>query len=162
MSKRKPPTSENASNPKTTTKAQRAAQAVVRSPTNSDLPSAAAGSTGSVTVDQTHNHSEHEAPLEENLSMVPADDREPRMKDSNSRKGFYFSSILANVQVYQAKLLEMAQANMQFALEFAQRLATIRSPIEFVNVNAEFAGKRITLFGEHLKEMAELSVKRSA
>jgi hypothetical protein len=35
------------------------------------------------------------------------------------------------VRAYQAKLLEMAQANMQFAFEFAQRLATIRSPVEF-------------------------------
>jgi hypothetical protein len=29
---------------------------------------------------------------------------------------------------YQAKLLEMTQANMQFAFDFSQRLATIRSP----------------------------------
>jgi Phasin protein len=160
MSKRKPPTSENARNPKTTTKAQRAAQAVVRSPRSSDLMSAAADSTGSGPVDQTHNHSNHEVPLEANPSVVLVDDREQRMKDSNSRKGFYFPSIMANVQAYQTKLLEMAQANIQFALEFAQRLATIRSPVEFVSVNAEFASKRITLFGEHLKEIAEISAKR--
>jgi hypothetical protein len=67
---------------------------------------------------------------------------------------------MSNVRAYQAKLLEMAQANMQFAFEFAQRLATIRSPVEFISVNAEFTSKRIAMFRKHSKEMAELSTKR--
>ena len=60
------------------------------------------------------------------------------------------------MRAYQAKLLEMAQANMPFAFEFSQRLATIRSPLEFLNVIAEFTSKRIAMFGEYSKEMAEL------
>ena len=56
----------------------------------------------------------------------------------------------------------MAQANMTFAFEFSQRLATIRSPLEFLNVIAEFTSKRITMFGKYSKEMAEFSAKRSA
>jgi len=63
------------------------------------------------------------------------------------------------VRAYQAKLLEVAQANMQFALEFAQRLATIRSPFEFLSVNAEFTSKRFDMFRKHSKEMVELSTK---
>jgi hypothetical protein len=47
----------------------------------------------------------------------------------------------ANVRAYQAKLLEMAQANMQFALEFAQRFATVRSPVETLRVIEEFTSK---------------------
>jgi len=43
------------------------------------------------------------------------------------------------MQVYQAKLLEMAQANVQFAFEFGPRLATIRSPFEFFALISEFA-----------------------
>ena len=54
----------------------------------------------------------------------------------------------------------MAQANMTFAFEFSQRLATIRSPVEFLTVIAEFTSKRIAMFRKHSTEMAELSTKR--
>jgi hypothetical protein len=64
------------------------------------------------------------------------------------------------VWAYQAKLLEMAQANMQFAFEFAQRLSTIRSPVEFPSVIAEFTSKRIAMFRKHSTEMAKLSTER--
>jgi hypothetical protein len=60
------------------------------------------------------------------------------------------------VLAYQAKLLEMAQANIEFAL----RLVTIRSPVEFLSVNAEFMSKRMAMFLKYSKEMAELSTKR--
>ena len=62
----------------------------------------------------------------------------------------------------QAKLLEMAQANMTFAFEFSQRLATIRSPVEFFTVIAEFTCKRMAMFGKYSTEIAELSTKRIA
>ena len=82
------------------------------------------------------------------------------MRGNDSNKGFDFSSATANVRAYQAKLLEMAQANMQFALEFAQRLATVRSPVEILRVIEEFTGKRIAMFRKYSKEMVELSTKR--
>ena len=49
-------------------------------------------------------------------------------------KGFDLFSGTANVHAYQVKLLEMAQANRTFAFEFSQRLATIRSPLEFFKI----------------------------
>ena len=64
------------------------------------------------------------------------------------------------MRAYQAKLLEIAQANMQFAFEFAQRFATIRSPVEFLKVIEELTSKRIAMFRKYSKEMAELSTKR--
>jgi hypothetical protein len=66
------------------------------------------------------------------------------------------------VRAYQAKLSEMAQANMKLAFEFSQRLATIRSPVEFLNVIAEFTTKRIALLGKYSIEMLELGTKRVA
>ena len=63
-------------------------------------------------------------------------------------------SFPVNMRGYQAMLLEMAQANMQFSFEFAQRLATIRSPIEFLNIIAESTNKRIAMFEKHSKEIA--------
>jgi hypothetical protein len=59
------------------------------------------------------------------------------------------------VRAYQAKLLEMVQANMQFALEIAQRFATVRSPVETLRVIEEFTSKRIAMFRKHSKEMAD-------
>lgn len=60
----------------------------------------------------------------------------------------------------QAKLLEMAQANLQFALECAQRLATMRSPFDIFNVMAELTNKRIAMFGKHSKELTEIAAMR--
>ena len=73
---------------------------------------------------------------------------------------FDFSSATANVRAYQAKLLEISQANMQFAFEFAQRFATIRSPVEFLKVIEELTSKRIAMFRKYSKEMAELGIHR--
>ncbi|HZM88382.1 MAG TPA: phasin family protein [Blastocatellia bacterium] len=84
------------------------------------------------------------------------------MTDNSLSKEFDLSSATANVRAYQAKLLEMAQANMTFAFEFSQRLVTIRSPVEFFTVIAEFASKRIAMFGKYSKEIAELGAKRTA
>jgi len=80
----------------------------------------------------------------------------------NPSKGLDSSSAFANVRTYQTKLLEMAQANMTFALEFSQRLATIRSPVEFFTVMTEFTSSRIAMFGKYTEEMAELTFKRQA
>jgi hypothetical protein len=159
MTKRKTESpSKHARSPKITAKAQRAKQAVVRSPKEGRLRSVAAGSRQSPS--KSHNdESEHEAPLVENPVTASQDCKQP-MKDNDLKKGIDFSSATANLRVYQTKLLEMAQADMQVAFEFAQRLATIRSPLEFLSVIAEFTTKRISMFRKYSKEMAELSTAR--
>jgi Phasin protein len=154
MSKRKPATaSKHAHSPKIA--AQRANQAIIRSPKDNRLRSVAAGSTES--PPKRHNDSKQEAPLVENPATALQDDCKQAMRDNDSKKGFDFSSATENVRAYQAKLLEMAQANMQLAFEFAQRLGTIRSPVEILNVIAEFTNKRIAMFQKYSVEIAELS-----
>jgi hypothetical protein len=164
MSKRKSPTaSKHAHSPRITAKAQRAAQAIVRSPKNSNLRSGGAGSTKP--PPKRHEESqdallvEYPELLVENPETALQDDSK-QTTDNDSKKGTNFSLANANVRVYQAKLLEMAQANMQFAFEFAQRLATIKSPVEFPSVIAEFTSKRIAMFRKHSTEMAELGTKQ--
>src|SRR6202021_4031328 len=98
--------------------------------------------------------------LVENPAETLQDDCKKTLTDNDSKKGVDFSSAPANVWAFQAKLLEMAQANMQFAFEFVQRLATMRSPFEFLSVSAEFTSKRIDIFRKHATEKAELSTKR--
>jgi hypothetical protein len=180
MSKRKP--SKHSHSPKAA-KAQRAAQAIVRSPSDSRLRSLGAGSTEPArkhnnnpkqealpvehpaTALQTesrpkHNDPKQDALLVEHPATALQTDCKRTMTDNESKKALGFSSAAANVRAYQAKLLEMAQANMQFAFEFAQRLATIRSPVEFPGVIAEFTNRRIAMFQKHSKEMAEFSALR--
>ena len=159
MSKRKPATAiKHSRSPKIAAKAQRATQAIVRSPKISRLRSAGAGTTE--LAPKLPDDSQQEALLVENPVTVSQDDYKQTMTDSGSKKGTNFSLTTANVPAYQAKLVEMAQANMQFAFEFAQRLATIRSPVDFPIVITEFTSKRIAMFGKFSKEMAELSTKR--
>ena len=155
MSKRKAATaSKHARSPKIAAKAQRANQAIVRSPKDSRLRSVTA-----VSSPKRHKDSKQEAPLVESPAAALPDDFKQTMRDNVSNKGFDFSSATASVRAYQAKLLEMAQANMQLSLEFAQRLASIRSPIELLRVIEELTSKRFAMFQKYSKEMVELSTK---
>jgi hypothetical protein len=91
--------------------------------------------------------------LPSRLVSVEVTDRKPR-----ANLGFK----VVTGMVRQLQLLEMAQANITFALEFSQRLATIRSPVEFFTVIAEFTSSRIAMFGKYTEELAELTFKRQA
>jgi hypothetical protein len=155
MTKRKAESpSKHARSPKITAKAQRANQDTVRSPKEGRLRSIAGGSTESPLKPK------QEAFVGDNPMTAFQDDNKQTMKDIVSSKGLDFSSATANVRAYQAKLAVVTQANVQFAFECAQRLATIRSPVEFLIVIAEFTTKRIAMFQKYSIEMAELSTKR--
>jgi len=164
MSKRKPATaSKHAHRPGIAAKAQRASQAIVRSPKDRIPRAVGAGS--------TEPFLEHRNDRQEDAALTGHPDLHVEnaeialqgakaMTDINSTKGIDFlSSANAGARAYQAKLLEVAQANMQFAFEFVQRLVAIRSPLEFPGVIAEFTSKRIALFGKHSTEIAEFGTK---
>jgi hypothetical protein len=164
MSRRKLATkSKHGRGPKIAAKVQRVAQAVVRSPKDDRrLPSVGAASTES----HPERHNEEEALMgdpttafhEPRLDPATALQDEPKNHPTESD----FSSATANVGAFQAKLLEVAQANMQFGFEFVQRLATIKSPVEFLSVTAEFTSKRSAMFLRHSKEIAESSIRTTA
>ena len=151
MSKRKLATaSKGLRHPKKAARAQRNKQAIVRSQKDNFLRSAAA-----VSIEpplKPHDDSKQEAPIVENGVAALQDDLNQKVRDSDSMKGFALAT--ANMQAYRPKLLEIAQANVEFAFEFGLRLATIRSPTEFFAVIAEFTSRRIGMFGQHSKEMA--------
>jgi hypothetical protein len=158
MSKHKPATaSKHVRRPKIAAKAQRAKQAIVRSPKDSSLRSVAEGSTQ--LPPERPNDSPQEASLVQNPATAALDDFKQTIRDKDSTSGFDLSSATANARAYQAKLLEIAQANMQFAFEFAQRFATIRSPVEFLKVIEELTSKRIAMFRKYSKEVAELNTR---
>jgi hypothetical protein len=171
MSKRKPSKPSHnpkIAGPKIAAKAQRAAQAVVRSPSNNRVRPHRAGSADAppkhqdpeqqalvvenpVTALQTEapperHEPQHEALLAEKPAAGLPDDGKRTMSGNEAKNVPDFSSAATNVWAYQAKLLEMTQANMQFPFEFTQRLATIRSPFDLLSVMAEFTNKRMAMF----------------
>lgn len=165
MSKRKPAIApKHAHSPRFAAKAQRASQAIMRSPKDSASRSVGAGSTDPSpehrnNLEQEALIAEHGEPLIKNPETTIQNDSK-QMMEVDSKKGVDFLSAAdANVRTYQAKLLEVAQANMQFAFEFAQRLAAIRSPAEFPSVIAEFTSRRMAMFRKHSTELTELSTK---
>jgi len=151
MSKRKLATaSKRARHPKMAARAQRNKQAVVRSHKHSFLRSVAA-----VSIEapfRVDDGLKQESPIIETGVGDLQDDLGQKMRQTDPAKGFALAT--ANMPAYQPKLLEIAQANVQFAFEFSLRLATIRSPTEFFAVIAEFTSRRMDMFAQHSKEMA--------
>jgi hypothetical protein len=144
MSKHKPAKSKRARSPKIAARAQRNKQAIVRRPEGNFLRSAAAGATG-----RLHDDSKQRAPLVEDPVVALQDEFSQKMRINDPEKTVSFSLVTANMQPYQGKLLEMVRANMQLTFELSQRLATIKSPIEFFVVIAEFTGRRINMFAKY-------------
>jgi hypothetical protein len=171
MSKRKSAAaSKHTRSPKVAARAQRNKQAVVRSPKDNSLRSVvplrsvAAGPTE--TPLKIHEEPKQKDPAVEKMDPVVEnrvaalkaaalhDGGSQMMRDNNPKKGFDFSLATESVQAYQAKLLEMTQANIEFAFEFSQRLGTIRSPFEAFGVIAEFTRRWIDMYGKYSKEVA--------
>jgi hypothetical protein len=151
MSKRKLATaSKRARKPNMAARTQRNKEAIVRSPKEKVPRSVAAISIE--TPLKVHDVPKHEAPIIETRVDALPNDLSQKMRDSDPTKGFTLAT--SNMQAYQAKLLEMAQANVQFAFEFGLRLAAIRAPTEFFAVVTEFTSRRIDMFGQHSKELA--------
>jgi len=117
-------------------KAHRVNQPVIRSPKPSRLRSLA--------TDPLHE-------LSPEVHIEPKPETTPVVR---------FDLSLATARAYQAKLLEMAQANMQFALEFGPRLASVRSPVELLRVLEDVTKERITMFRKYSNEMVQLSMPR--
>lgn len=184
MSKRKlAKVSKRDRTPKIAARTQRTKQAVVKGPKSDALRSVSEGAAESTA--ELREVSKQEAPIsrpdapvsnqeasitkeeaniiEDRAAALP-DDFGRMLRDHDTRQHytsirFDFSSAAATVQAYQAKLLEIAQANMQFTLEITQRLATIRSPFEMFIVLAELTNKRIDMFRKYSEEMVELSTR---
>ncbi len=157
MSKRKTAgVSKPARNSKIAAKSQRASQAVIRSSKASRrLPLVTPASTKSSTEDTQEAHPVF------GEATISQDDAVEHTVGNDFTAGFGFPSAASIVRAYQANLLDMAQANMEFTLEFAQRFAAIKSPGEFPSVIAEFTGKRIAMFEKYSKKMVEMGTKRA-
>jgi hypothetical protein len=144
---------------KVAARAQRNKHEFVRSPKDSSPRAVAAGSTESpvephLSKPETPNAGNRVTAPQAVLQAALQDSFSQKMRDDSPYKRFEFPPLTTNVQAYQAKLLEVIQANMHFALEFGQKLATTRSPFEFIAVNTEFTGRLIIMLQKHSEELA--------
>ena len=150
MSKRKPAkSSKRARSPVIATRAHGRKQAVIRSAKDNLLRSVAPAPM------PIQDNPEQEAPnVEKQEALIAVN---PAQSVPRQTRGFDFASATENMVAYQAKLLEMTQANMRFAFECGQKLVTIRSPFQFVDVIVEFAKKRADMVEKQSTELASLT-----
>jgi len=66
------------------------------------------------------------------------------------------SIILEAVQRYNAKLFEFAKTNNNTALNYAQQLAAVRSPLEFIQITTRHASAQIEVLAEQTTELVTL------
>jgi len=65
---------------------------------------------------------------------------------------------VAGMEACQTLLMEMARDN----LDFAASLASMRSPLDIIDVATKFAGRRIGMYGRFSKTVADIAAGRQA
>ena len=153
MSKRKPAkSSKRARSPAIAARAHGKKQTVVKSARDNLLCSVATGPIESL---ELHDDPKEEAPKAEKQEAPIA--ANPVQIGRSQMRGFDFASATGNMVAYQAKLLEMTQANVRSALDCSQKLATIRSPFQFVDLIVEFTKRQADMLEKQSTEMAALT-----
>lgn len=152
--------------PKAATRAQQKKQSVIRSRKESPLRLVATGSTEA--PNEVRDERQPEAPVVETPARAAESEaglqaslqNDSGQNTGNPSEAFDYTLPFANMLAYQAKLLEVVQSNMQFGLEFVQRLATIRSPFSLGALIGEFTRRRIAMTAKHSQELVALSLRR--
>jgi len=152
MSKRKQTKASKPARSKVAGKAQRAREAVVRSPKPSHVRSIAKRS--NELLPKLDEDPTPEAAVEKFMAALPVENPVIASQDHSQRttRGNDLTKALdvftgtANVWAYQRKLTEIAQANMLLAFEFTQRLARLKSPFELPSVLSELTRKQSAMF----------------
>jgi phasin len=73
--------------------------------------------------------------------------------------GQSYSTSLENLQEYQVKMIEMAQANAAAAFELARQLATVKAPSDIMELWTSHARKQFEMLGEQTRELTALGQK---
>ena len=67
-----------------------------------------------------------------------------------------FSTALKRIQDYNGKIVEFTQANTQSHIEFVQRLVSVKSPLDFVEIFNDHSRRLLATLAEQAKELAAL------
>jgi phasin len=72
-----------------------------------------------------------------------------------------YSTAVRGVQDYNNKIIEFAQANTNTAFDFVQKMSSVKSPSEFLELWTEHARKQVEKLTEQTKQLAALAQKVS-
>jgi phasin len=70
-----------------------------------------------------------------------------------------YSTAVKGGQDYNNKVLEFARTNTEAAFGFAQKLSTVKSPSDFMELSTEHSRKQFETLTEQTKELAALAQK---
>jgi phasin len=120
-----------------------------------DAPRATAGSTKRDATElfsaMAGNGSAQAKEVFEKMSAATAD-AAALIKDS-------YSTAVKGGQDYSNKVLEFARTNTEAAFGFAQKLSTVKSPSDFMELSTEHSRKQFETLTEQTKELAALAQK---
>src|SRR5882757_4193280 len=70
------------------------------------------------------------------------------------------SAVSEKIAAYQAKLLEIAKANVELSFAYAQAITTIKSPAEFTTISGEFSKQQVEMFKAQAKELTDFAISK--
>jgi phasin len=70
-----------------------------------------------------------------------------------------YSTAIKGVQDYNNKFIEFAHVNTNAAFDFVQKLSSVKSPAEFVELSTEHARKQFETLTEQTKQLAAIAQK---
>ena len=70
-----------------------------------------------------------------------------------------YSTAVKGAQDYNTKFIEFAQANTEAALDFVQKLSSVKSPSDFFELSTEHSREQFETLTEQTKELAALAQK---
>ena len=70
-----------------------------------------------------------------------------------------YSTAVKGAQDYNAKVIEFANANTEAAFAFAQKLFSVKSPADFIELSTEHSRRQFETLTEQTKELAALAQK---
>lgn len=97
------------------------------------------------------------ASLPPDLAAPAAGRQREQKKNSGALKLERQLSAPARAEEYRAKAFELMTANVNATLEYAQRLANVRSPAEFIELSTNHARKHLELIMTHTAALGTLS-----
>jgi phasin len=70
-----------------------------------------------------------------------------------------YSTAVKGAQDYNAKVIEFANANTEATFAFAQKLFSVKSPADFIELSTEHSRRQFETLTEQTKELAALAQK---
>ena len=69
----------------------------------------------------------------------------------------YYLAAVKGMQDYNNKWIEFTHANTKTAFDFAQKMSSVKSPSEFVELSTELAQQQLTTLTDQTKQLAALA-----